>query len=485
MFVRPAVLTQIVLASLTGAAAFAQAPIELGTNRELFVDGYLIDSLQNAELVLNRPHDEGIAVKFDNPWEGLFCGYCTLIQDGGKYRVYYRGMPVAGADGSRQECTCIAESNDGIHWTKPNLGIYEMNGTRENNIVLAEAFPATHNFSPFIDTRPDVSASERFKAVGGTSPKGLIGFVSADGLNWKRVQDDPVFNVEGWAFDSQNVCFWSQAEECYVIYFRKVPNKIRAIARTTSKDFLRWTEPEMMTYSDTGGPIPSHHLYTNQTSPYFRAPQIYVSTPARFMPGRRVITDKQAEAIGVHPKYFGDTSDAVLMTSRGGTLYDRTFGDGFVRPGIGMENWVSRTNYPALNIVQTGPAEMSLYVNQNYGQPTSHLRRYSLRLDGLASVHASFEGGELLTKPLTFSGTKLILNFATSAAGGIRVEIQDAGGKPVPGFSLDDSVETIGNEIERAISWKGGDDVSSLAGKTVRLKFVLNDADIYALRFAE
>ncbi len=144
---------------------------------------------------------------------------------------------------------------------------------------------------------------------------------------------------------------------------------------------------------------------------------------------------------------------------------------------------MSRTNYPALNVVQTGPNEMSLYVNQNYGQPTSHLRRYSLRLDGFSAAVAPYAGGELLTKPLTFTGKELALNFATSAAGGIRVEVQDASGKPLSGFALGDAVETIGNEIERVVRWKSGSDVSSLAGKPIRLRFVMRDARLYALQF--
>ena len=231
------------------------------------------------------------------------------------------------------------------------------------------------------------------------------------------------------------------------------------------------------------GDRPVEHLYTNQTSPYFRAPHIYVGIAARFFPGRQVLTEEQARAIHVDPDYFKDCSDGVLITTRGGDRYDRTFMEGFLDPGIGLENWVSRTNYPALNVVQTGAHEMSLYANQNYGQPTAHLRRYSLRLDGFASLVAPYSGAEFLTKPLTFTGKELVLNFATSAAGGIRVEIQDAAGKPLPGFALADTVETIGNETERAARWKSGTDVGALAGKPVRLRIALHDARLYALWF--
>ena len=109
---------------------------------------------------------------------------------------------------------------------------------------------------------------------------------------------------------------------------------------------------------------------------------------------------------------------------------------------------------------------MSVYVNQDYAQPTAHLRRYSLRLDGFASAQADYAGGELVTRPLVFQGRELSINFATSAAGGIRVELQRADGSPIPGFTRGDAVEQIGNEIQRVVSWTGGSDVSSTGWPT-------------------
>ncbi len=459
-------------------AAASSAPVDIGPRRELFVDGLLVDRLTGgATLRLCRPHDEGIAIPFDRPWEGAFCGYVTVIHDGDVYRAYYRGLPMARADGSAAEVTCCAESKDGARWTKPNLGLFEVSGSRDNNVILAAMPPFSHNFSPFVDRRPGVKSAERFKALAGTGQTGLAAFVSSDGLRWRKFREQPV--ITGGAFDSQNVAFWSDHEQCYVSYFRTFKDGFRRITRTTSPDFLTWSEPVLMEYGDR----PVEHLYTNQTHPYFRAPHVYVSTAARFMPGRQVITPEQAKALQVDPGYFGDCSDGIFMSTRGGSRYDRSFMDGFIRPGVGLENWVSRTNYPALGVVPTGPAEMSIYANQNYGQPTAHLRRYSLRTDGFVSVNAPYDGGELLTKPLVFQGKELTLNFATSAAGSVRVELQDAAGKPLPGFALADAVETIGNHLDRAVRWKSGSDVSALAGKPIRLRLVLKDADVYALRF--
>jgi hypothetical protein len=111
------------------------------------------------------------------------------------------------------------------------------------------------------------------------------------------------------------------------------------------------------------------------------------------------------------------------------------------------------------------------------------LRRYSPRLDGFAAVVAPYAGGELVTKPLTFAGKELELNVATSAAGGVRVEVQDEAGRPVPGYALADAVEVVGNEIGSVVRWKSGTDVGPLADKPVRLRFVMMDARLYALRF--
>ncbi|MCG6156974.1 hypothetical protein [Rubinisphaera margarita] len=477
------------LAYFQSPVAAEDDAIQIGSRRELLVDHHLIDKLENVRLVLNHPRDEGVALEFDEPWEGLFCGYCTVIKDGEMYRLYYRGSPKVGADGNPNEVYCCAESKDGIEWTKPELDLFDVQGSSKNNIVLANAAPVTHNFCPMLDTRPGIPADQRYKAIGGTMTSGLIALVSADGLRWKKLQEEPVITTDmvpyKYMFDSQNLAFWSTHEGKYLCYFRVFEGGIRRICRSVSDDFINWSEPVLMEYRTSSGEAPIEHLYTNQTHPYFRAPHLYVSVAARFMPGRQVLTEEQAGEIGVSPAYFKDTSDAILMTTRGGGFYDRTFLSGFIRPGIGARNWVSRTNYPALNVVQTGPAEMSIYLNQDYAQPTSHLRRYSLRLDGFASARAPYRGGELLTKPLVFTGREFAINFGTSAAGSIRIEIQDPAGNPLPGFSLAESNEQIGNEIERVVTWKQGSDVSSLSGKPVRLRFVIKDADLYAFKFNE
>lgn len=479
------IFTFVLLIVVSGVSkklmAQAQGAIDIGSNRELFVDQYLIDKMNDLTQKLHHPRNEGPVLYFDNRWEGNFSGYSTVIKDGDLYRLYYRGIRDVGNDGSSSEVTCYAESRDGKKWTKPELGIHIVEGSVKNNVILANAAPVTHNFSPFLDKNPAAKSSQRFKALGGIKTSGLKAYASADGIHWEIIDAKPVI-TEG-DFDSQNVAFWSASENKYVCYLRSSAladkKKYRSVSRTTSTDFIHWSKPEPMQFGD----VPYDHLYTQQTSPYYRAPQIYVAIGARFMPGRQVVSDEQAVQLNVNPKYYKDCSDAIFMTTRGGNLYDRTFLESIIRPEIGLENWVSRSNYPALNIVETGANEMSVYVNESYAQEGAHLKRYAMRIDGLVSIRAGMKEGAITTKPLQFEGKELEINYSTSAAGFVKVEILDADGKVISGFSKDDAREIIGNEIKRIVDWKSNQSLSSISGKPIRLKFYLKDADLFSFKF--
>ncbi len=176
----------VAIVCVTSHATFAAEPLPIGLRRELFVDRYLIERLTNARLQLHNPRDEGVVIQLDQPWEGPHAGYTTILKDGERFLAYYRGISEPGLDGSEHERTCLAESQDGRTWTKPKLGLFEFNGSKENNIVMANAAPMTHNFCPMLDTKPGVAAEQRFKAVGGTG-KELFAFVSADGLHWGKL----------------------------------------------------------------------------------------------------------------------------------------------------------------------------------------------------------------------------------------------------------------------------------------------------------
>jgi hypothetical protein len=453
---------------------------DIGSRRELFVDHALIERMDQVELRLQEPRRETPAFYFDRPYEGKFSAYATIIPDGDLWRMYYRGLPSAGEE--RVARTCYAESRNGIIWTKPNLGLYEYEGSTDNNIVFGEDSHLAHNFSPFVDTRPGVPADERFKAISGIEEKGIAVFASADGLNWRRWGPDYVF-TQGM-FDSHNVVFWSDHEQAYVCYFRTWTGEgytgWRTISRTTSPDLLNWTDPVVMDFGDT----PMEHLYTNGTQPYYRAPHIYVGLAKRFLPEKAALDPVVEQSLLRNPKRGGDTSDSVLLTTRGGGSYDRTFMEAFVRPGPSPADWAARDNTPGLGLIPAPDGRrMYFYRLSHYAQATAHLSRYSLRLDGFVSVNAPFTGGELLTKPIRFSGDQLEINYQSSAAGEVHVELQDLDGQAIPGFELDACELIFGDEIARVVRWEGDPDLAALAGQPVHLRFVMRDADLFSYRF--
>jgi hypothetical protein len=121
-------------------------------------------------------------------------------------------------------------------------------------------------------------------------------------------------------------------------------------------------------------------------------------------------------------------------------------------------------------LLQTGPHELSLYAMENWRLKSVHIRRLTLRPDGFVSVQAPYEGGEFTTPPLRFSGEQLRLNLSTSAVGSVRVEMQEADGKPIPDFALERCPLLYGDDTDRVVGWAGGADVGRLAGKAVRLR---------------
>lgn len=472
----------VLVAALLTSSTMA-APLEIGSRLVPIVDDWAIASMKNTALKLHSPQNSEVVFVFDAEWELGQSGYVTILRDGEKFRMYYRG----GGDLGR-EYSCVAESTDGRQWTRPNLGLLELKKSKNNNAFWTgrdKSYYESHNFSPFVDTNPEAKPEERYKAVtgsktgdrGGDRKKVLVAFASPDGIHWKRMRDEPI--ITDGAFDSHNVAFWDSVRKEYVCFFRRPQQGKRSVARATSKDFLNWTKPEMLDF--TGSPL--EQFYTNGIVPYFRAPDVYIGLPMRFVP------PQERSTVGLPPRKTDGLSDAVFMSSHDGLHWHRPFMEAFIRPGLDPKNWggAHGNTTPAFGFVQTGPTEMSIYWSEhcdNYpaNNIIPQLRRGVMRLDGFVSVNAGYAGGEFVTKPLVFAGRTLLLNVSTSAVGSIRVEIQGADGKPVPGFALEECPEIWGDEIERVVAWKGGTDVGSLAGKTVRLRFAMKDADVYAFR---
>lgn len=452
-------------------------PIDIGSRHELFVDYTLIESLTDAYLHLHKPIRRERVFQVEDPLENACTACYNLIHLNDRILIYYRGYhPVSRdlPDGWHETQTGnLLTSKDGIHFERPSLGLIESEGSTDNNIFY-RGYEA-HNFCVFLDGNPNTPPEQRFKAVGGSGKNNLHGFVSADGIRWSRIQEGPL-DITG-AFDSINVPLWDPHAGCYRIFSRYLEEvngeRIRAIQSCTSDDFIHWTSPVPHKYDDG---IPFEHFYTNATMPCPGAEHILLSFPMRFVPERTKNTDGM--------DYPGDgISDAVFMTSRDGVHWDRTFMEAWLRPGTDQRNWTHRNQTPAVGLIETAPDEWSMYAAAHYGWPTNALQRLTIRPHGFASVHAGYHGGELITKPFTFSGTTLHLNYATSAVGSIVVEIQDTEGNPIEGLTANDMPPIFGDHLDAPVTWRTNSNLSHLAGTPIRLRFTLKDADLFSLRF--
>ena len=281
------------------------------------------------------------------------------------------------------------------------------------------------------------------------------------------MSDAPV--ITDGAFDSQNLAFWDEVRCEYRAYFRDFRDGVRDIKTATSQDFLHWSDPVWLDYPGA----PQEHLYTNQILPYHRAPDLYIGFPSRYIRGR------------------GSLVEGLFMTSRDGRSFQR-WQEAIIRPGLNADRWSNRSNYIWWGLVETETGlpgagrELSLYTNERYYRGAGvKTRRYTYRLDGFVSLHAPYRGGSVQTRPFTFTGTTLLLNVSTSAAGSVRVEIQDSLGRPVEGYEISSCPEIYGDGIEWVVEWKKGADVSRLQGEPIRLLFHLKDADLYSFHFQD
>ena len=503
--------------------------IDVGSRRELFVDRYLIDRISgDARLQMHHPAPREVVVERDQPCEqGAYgFGYITVLRDGDRYCMYYKGGMMREFPDQKKQAfgiadilICYAESADGIHWEKPKLGLHEFAGNKDNNIVWKGL--GSHGFTPFIDTRPGCPPEERYKALGTSKTdikplpggtKYLFVLKSPDGIHWTQMEGPKnhgaILGQNDGDFDSQNVAFWDEDAECYRLYFRKrrdvttrpdlanraddgegyrdVKARVRDVKTATSDDCLHWSKPEFLTYPGA----PDEELYTNQILPYPRAPHIYLGFPTRYVEARGALTSWHEKMSQKTPgRTYTSYTDGLLMSSRDGRTFHR-WGEAFLRPRVPERTmWGYGSCYQNYGIVETkadepgAHNELSFYVVEHYRHDNPLIRRHTLRPDGFVSAYAPLSGGQLVTKPLRVSGNRLTLNMSTSAAGSIRVEIQNQQGEPLDNFSLNDCPPLFGNTLDRAVKWNTSMPLDSATQQPIRLRFELRDADLYSFQF--
>ena len=335
--------------------------------------------------------------------------------------------------------------------------------------------------NPSVIVDRNAPENERYKMIARTvhvKPTTIHGFVSGDGIDWRPAADNPLL-TDG-PFDSHNILIWDDERERYVIFLRGIDKSIdgkfiggrRAIRRSESEDFVNWSAPKLVVTPDEHD-ADDYHLYTNAAVKYPWAARTYFMFPMtlydeRSYPGAP----------------FNGLSDVIFATSRDGIRWDRRFREPFIAPGLDERNWSDRNPMMGAGIVETGPTELSMVLQELHKSDESGFRRCTIRKDGFVSVHAPYLGwSEFTTPPLSFSGTRLELNYSTSGGGSIFVEMQYEDGTPVPGLDLSHCAEIFGDRISGDVAWAGGGDLSALCDVPIKMRFRMRDADLFAFRF--
>ena len=463
------------------------------------------DVAEGVQVVTHRPEKKNLALVCDDAWEGACNGYATVLRVPGGYRMYYRATTLRRAeDGSTPPYTsviCVAESRDGLHFEKPSLGLFEYNGSRENNIVWATPDFKRDTFSVMYDDSPECPPDERFRAlteqrVGGD--RWLLYLSSADGY---RFVERGTLDVRG-TMDSYNAVFRDPTDGLYRLYYRAFHDRegrdllelsevdpvcdVRDVRLATSPDFLHWTEHGRIAFEAGQSDL---SLYTNQISKYDRDGRTYLGFPVRYTDRaadaasflQMPLSDYRARIIERYGREGSALTDCLIMTSTDGRLFDRR-DEAYFTPGAeSATSWWYGDCYPAYGMIETpadepgASTEFSMYMGENYRIKNVDFRRYTLRLDGFFSWFAPFSGGRVLTRPFVCQGDTLELNLATSAAGGVRVSVCDADGTPLEGYR---SALHFGDSTARRVDFERP--LSLLRGKPLRLEFLLCDAHLYS-----
>jgi len=478
-------------------AEMPPVPIDVGARKQLFFDKRFIADSSGVELVMNTPRRDGeVLLTTDQPWEqGRDIGvYSSVVKENGKVRVWYDFRQHVKEDPYRELRVSYAESEDGLHFSKPLLGLHEVDGSTANNVVLPGLIGGC---SVWVD--PQAPPEHRYKNQAKVYPSAQLHMHSSpDGIHWKKfARIDP--GAGGW--DTQTIVFWDPKITRYVMYTRrwviKEPQEssFRTVRRLESDDLLDWDSENVVMEADeldlathkTPTQQPPVDYYGADVFRYDGADDVYIMLAQAFWHWQR-----RSSTSGLGPAGF----DVRLAISRDGKTFQRAGGwEPFMATGPDG-GFDSRMVWAMPHPIRMGNELWIYYVGVNRDHDgvidplaaDKHLTgigRAVLRLDGFVSADAGYGGGQITTPLIRFSGRRLELNVETGGGGSVVVEVLDAEGRPVADHSRADAIAVNGNSVHMPVTWKKGGDVASLAGQPVRLRFHMQDCKLYAFQFRE
>ncbi len=468
-------LCSALVLSAYASSARADTPLQLSRGPHLFIDDYLIDQSTGLVRTTHRPEKlpQPILAKAES-WHQQPLFFLKVMRDprGDLFRMWYN---VKNPGAHPPVCFAYAESECGIHWRRPNLGLVEIGGSTANNLIVA-TFGKFGLF--FIDDGPDCPDPARRYKMAHYGP-GLSVLFSADGRRFKEYDKNPVLPAskggKSVISDIIDGC-WDPLRKQYLIGCKieadGYPGKPhyhhegfrRIVGMTVSKDFIHWRTPWRIVTPDPKNGIEEF---------YGMQPMVRGDLYLGFL---RVLRDDLPADAGGPVMGIGWTE---LITSRDGerwTRYQQPFLDRNTKPGTWDHAfaWVG-------DCVTVGEQEYVYYGGYSAGHKIGdrQVGLARLRKNGFVSRDAGPKGGSLRTPPLRWNANALTVNAVVK--GELRVRLLDEQGKAMSGFDWPDAPPIRGDSVAHRVSFK--DHLASLKGRTVRLEFSLRDAQLYGFDF--
>ena len=484
--------------------------VNVGSRKQLFLDNRYFNRSSGIALRMNPPYQPAEPVlSADKPWEEQgIGGYNTVMREGEScFRLWYAAQMLSGLPQEGAGRLCYAESEDGITWHKPELGLVTFRDSEANNIVAPlDERQSMQGATVYIDERAPAEARYRLwtkyqpgddEIAAGTRP-GLWAMHSADGTRW--IYDDDQPNPPEQMCDTQNVFFWDDSIDQYVGYTRvhetqrrdeaaemELGKRYRSVGRITSPDLKTWSQPTLIVLEgdalDLAAPLPPDSMarpqmdfYTNAVYKHPEADDAYFMMPAAYYHWE----ESDAPA----------TMDVQLLTSRDGIVWERQGSrEPFIRRGLDGSptgGMVMANVWPVVTDTETwiyyGGRGNKHNSSDGDGSNTG-LFRAVLRRDGFVSADAGLSGGEFVTPPLEFDGVELELNVDCGAGGWLLVELQDEEGHALEGYTLKTCETIVANDIRTRVVWRGPGGRIAVEKRTVRLRVVMRSAKLYSFQF--
>lgn len=460
-------------------------------SRELFIDDYRIDEMVDLVRMVNPPQKSAILIKPTEPWEGNSVYiYGTVLKNqpiGTGYRMWYSSY----LDGTYY--LCYATSENGTAWIKPNLGLVEFRGSKNNNITKLGGGTVVYD--------PDAKDPDRrYKMMTFISTKERYGynvFFSADGLDWKDLYKKAVLpygDVCQIAYDRGGKLFIATTKQRMIASNTSItPGKLdRDAFISVSKDFINWSAPNAPNskwslgvegdYADdqlvmSKGGIEAN-VYGMPVYPYEGG---YIGFPWMF--------DIQTYGNGEFASYGDGKIQPQLAFSRDLRTWSRLVREPIIPLGTAGA-WDDGTLYTASNML-VDDKEMAVYygaMNLPHGGSTKRLTQYARiakatwRRDGLISLrNGGDDEGTIITKPIIFTGKAINVNVKLNNGGSLIAEVLSKDGDKEK--VVLQSVPIVGDNVSSTLKWEDGKELSLFSGQEVVLRFRLKNGDLFSYWF--